>query len=470
MKGLQIARYPAEKFAGYLAIYSVFGVNNKEKLLGRCDVKSVWSESVNLVGFDRLDGDVACDVLIIGGGIAGILCAYFLQEQGVDYLLVEANSIGSGITKNTTAQITAQHELIYSTLIKNSGTKKAKQYLDANLWAIEKYAALCKDIDCNFERKAAYTYTLRDRALMEEEVSAVNSLGFTAEFVEKVALPLYVKGAVKFNNQAQFNPMKFIKAISKKLNIRENTFVEKIKEMTAYTDHGHIKANRIVIATHFPFINAHGLYFAKLFQNRSFVIALEDAPDINGMYVDEGQYGMYFRNYENLLLVGGGDHKTGKIGGGYEELRNFAKNYYPDCKEKYAWATQDCMTLDGVPYIGRYSTTTPNMYVATGFNEWGMTAAMVSARILTELILEKPSDYADVFSPARSMLKKQLFVNGFTTLGNLLYPTTKRCPHLGCALKWNKAEHTWDCPCHGSRFDEEGGLIDNPAMKDATVK
>jgi len=433
-------------------------------------VNSVWSESVEMGGFDRLDGDAACDVLIIGAGIAGVLCAYFLKEQGVDYLLVEAKKVGCGITKNTTAQITAQHELIYSALIKNNGPEKAKQYLDANLWAIEKYAVLSQNFDCDFERKAAYTYTLSDRARIEQEVVAVNSLGFAAELTEKITLPLDVKGAVKFDNQAQFNPLKFLKGISEKLNIRENTYVEKVKGTTAYTKHGQIKAKQIIIATHFPFVNTHGLYFAKMFQNRSYVLALEGAPDVNGMYVDEGQYGMYFRNYEKLLLVGGGDHRTGKKGGAFEELRNFSKTYYPDSVEKYAWATQDCMTLDGVPYIGRYSSTTPDMYVVTGFNEWGMSTAMVAARILTELILEKTSEFADVFSPARSMLKKQLFVNGAETIGNLLCPTAKRCPHLGCALKWNRAEHTWDCPCHGSRFDENGRLIDNPAMKGASVK
>lgn len=433
-------------------------------------MNSVWSESVDMDRFPALDGDASCDVLIIGGGLAGILCAHFLKEQGVDYLLVEARRIGCGITKNTTAQISALHGLIYSALIKNAGAEKAGHYLYANLWAIEKYAELCGTIPCDFERKAAYTYTLSDRTKIEEEVSAVNSLGFAAEFTEKIALPLDVKGAVKFSDQAQFNPMKFIRAVSKTLNIRENTFVEKVRGTTAFTQNGTIKAKKIIIATHFPFINAHGLYFAKLYQDRSYVIALEGAPDVQGMYIDEGQYGMYFRNYGSLLLVGGGDHKTGKTGGNYEELRNFAKTYYPAAKEKYAWATQDCMTLDGVPYIGRYSGATPDLFVATGFNGWGMSTSMISARLLTEMICDKPSEFADVFSPARSMLKKQLFANGLETLGSLLYPTTKRCPHLGCALKWNKAEHSWDCPCHGSRFDEDGRLIDNPAMRDASVK
>ena len=181
------------------------------------------------------------------------------------------------------------------------------------------------------------------------------------------------------------------------------------------------------------------------------------------MYLDEAQTGMSFRNYENLLLVGGGGHRTGKKGGGWQELRDFARRYYPQAEEKYYWATQDCMSLDGVPYIGPYSASTTDLYVATGFNKWGMTTSMVSAMILSDLVQGKENPYQEVFSPSRSILHPQLAVNGFEAAVSLLTPTTKRCPHLGCALKWNAMEHTWDCPCHGSRFTEDGKLIDNPA-------
>ena len=121
------------------------------------------------------------------------------------------------------------------------------------------------------------------------------------------------------------------------------------------------------------------------------------------------------------------------------------------------------MSLDSVPYIGQYSKNTPDFYVATGFNKWGMTSSMVAAELLTDLILGKPNDFADLFSPSRSMLRPQLAVNGFESVVGLLTPSKKRCPHLGCALKYNKAEHSWDCPCHGSRFSESGRVLDNPA-------
>ena len=192
---------------------------------------------------------------------------------------------------------------------------------------------------------------------------------------------------------------------------------------------------------------------------------MKNAQNVSGMYVDGKKTGLSFRNYGNFLLLGGGSHRTGKQGGNWAELREFAKNNYPDAKEVTSWAAQDCMSLDEIPYIGNYSKNTPDLYVATGFNKWGMTSSMVSAMILSDMIQGKKNDYAEVFNPSRSILKPQLFINGFESAINLLTPTTKRCPHLGCALKWNKAEHSWDCPCHGSRFTEDGKVLDNPTNK-----
>ena len=175
---------------------------------------------------------------------------------------------------------------------------------------------------------------------------------------------------------------------------------------------------------------------------------------------------MSFRSYKNLLLIGGGAHRTGKQGGDWRELKAFAARFFPDASEKCAWATQDCMTLDGIPYIGRYSGRTEDIYVAAGFNKWGMTSSMTAAMILSDMVLGRENRYAGIFSPSRTILRRQLAVNDFEAVVNLLTPTSKRCPHMGCALKWNRAEHTWDCPCHGSRFDRDGSLIDNPATGD----
>ena len=420
---------------------------------------SIWSETARLPHFPPLQENSRTDVLIIGGGMAGLLCAHKLQEAGIDYILCEANTIGTGITKNTTAKITSQHGLIYHKL----GAEKAKRYLEANQNALYEYRRLCADMDCDYSEQSSYVYALNDLEKLKQELSALKKLGFPAQYQKTLPLPIRTVGAVRFPNQAQFHPLKFLYAIAKDLRIYEHTPIRELAPHTATTDHATITANKIIVATHFPILNKHGSYFLKLYQHRSYCLALENAGHVGGMYVDESKTGLSFRDHGDLLILGGGSHRTGKHGGNWAQLEAFAARHYPDAKIRYRWATQDCMTLDGIPYIGQYSARTPDLYVATGFNKWGMTSSMVAADILTDLITGKDNPYAAVFSPSRSILHPQLAANAFESITNLLSFTTKRCPHMGCALKWNPIERTWDCPCHGSRFEESGKLIDNPA-------
>lgn len=432
-------------------------------------ITSVWQENSKIKEFPKLSADKKTDVLIIGGGIAGILCAYFLDQQGVDYMLVEARKIGMGITKNTTAKITFQHALIYHKLIQNYGLELTQQYFEANKTALDMYKRLCKNIDCDFEEFPAITYSVRDGKKIKKEILALEKLGCTSQFLGDLPIPIRISGAVKVDNQAQFNPLKFIANISQNLNIYEDTLIKEIHGNSAFTEDFKIRFQKVIIATHFPFVNSHGSYFLKMYQSRSYVVGLKNAPLADGMYVGEAQGGMTFRNYKDLLLIGGGGHRTGENCSGYDNLMNFIKTHYSKSEEKYFWATQDCMTLDGIPYIGQYSKNTPNWLVATGFNKWGMTSAMAAAQILTDFVMDNKNNFSDVFSPSRNVLKPQLFVNLGETIVNFLIPTVKRCPHLGCALKWNRLEHSWDCPCHGSRFEPDGKIIDNPAKKDADV-
>ena len=296
--------------------------------------------------------------------------------------------------------------------------------------------------------------------------SAIRKIGKEAEFIEKVPLPIKTAGAVCIKEQAQFHPLKFLSEIAKNLNIYEHTFVREMIGNKAVTDLGTISAKNVIVTTHFPFINKHGSYFLKLYQHRSYVIALRGAGSVGGMYVDEDKKGFSFRDYKDYLLLGGGGHRTGNLNQEMFDLIKFVTYHYPKAKCCYEWAAQDCMSLDGVPYIGKYSASTKNLYAATGFNKWGMTGAMVAAQLLTDIITEKKNQYLSVFSPSRSIVKPQLFINASEATKNLLTFSTKRCPHMGCALKWNKAEHTWDCPCHGSRFSRKGILLDNPANGD----
>ena len=429
-------------------------------------MESIWIKTAQLPQFDPLRSDLKTDVLIIGGGLAGVLCAYKLSQAGADCALVEAGRIGGGITKNTTAKVTSQHGLIYDRLIREFGTDRARLYLEANQKALEEYRALCRTVDCDFTEKDAFVYSIGKRWKLEREVKALDRLGFKAELTEHIPLPFPVAGAVKFPRQAQLHPLKFIAAIAGDLRIFEHTKVLELAPGKAVTHGGTVSADKIIIATHFPILNKHGGYFLKLYQHRSYVLALENAPDIHGMYLDEDEKGLSFRNYGDLLLVGGGSHRTGRQGGCWQELQSFARKHYPDAQEAARWATQDCMTLDGVPYIGPYSKGTSGLYVATGFNKWGMTSSMAAASVLTDLVLGRKNPYAELFSPSRTVLRPQLAANALASARGRLTPPTPPRPPKGCALKYNAVEHSWDCPCHGSRFTQDGSLIDNPATDD----
>ena len=426
-------------------------------------IDSVWADTAQLPSFSSLKQDVRTDVLIIGGGLAGLLCAYMLTQDGVNCLLIEADTICSGISRNTTAKLTSQHGLIYGKLEREFGPDTARLYWEANEAALAQYRRLSRKFPCDFQEKNAYVYAVEQQYKLEEELSALEHSRIPADYVDTLPLPFAVSAAIRFKNQAQFHPLKFAVGIAQGLNIYEHTAARAFEGTTVITDHGRIKADSIIVATHFPLLNKHGSYFLKMFQHRSYVLALEQAPDLEGMYIDEKDTGLSFRNYNDLLLLGGGAHRTGKQGGNWEELEHFARKYYPQANIKERWAAQDCMTLDGIPYIGPYSRSTKGLYVATGFNKWGMTSSMVAAMILRDLVQGRENPYAAVFSPSRTILRPQLFVNAVEAAVNLLTPSTPRCPHMGCALKWNPQERSWDCPCHGSRFTKEGKLLDNPA-------
>lgn len=429
-------------------------------------MESIWKETVSLPEFPQAEGNLNTDVLIVGGGMAGVLCARKLTDAGVDCILIEGRRIGGGITGNTTAKITSQHGLIYGKLLKTLGDMPARMYYEANAQAVSDYRELAGTMECDFRDQDNFIYSRDSRAELEEEMAALNRLGIPGELVENLPLSMETAGAVCFRGQAMFHPLKFLRGIAEGLRIYEDTWAREFAGNLVITDRGSIRAKKIIIATHFPIINKHGGYFIKQYQQRSYVAALEGAELPEGMYLGAGKDDFSFRTWENLLLLGGGGHRTGKKSQGWQPLEEFAGKYYPEARMVCKWAAQDCMSLDAVPYVGRYGKNTPDLYVATGFNKWGMTGSMVAASLLKDLILDRENPYSQLFSPARSSLHPQLLCNGAESVMNLLRPTGPRCPHLGCALRWNPYEHSWDCPCHGSRFRKDGKLLDNPATDD----
>ena len=474
-------------------------------------MESIWSQSVSLSERPSLERDLKVDVAILGGGLAGVLTAFHLRRQGVDAVVLEAHRVGSGQSKNTTAKVTSQHGLIYSRLIDQFGQERARQYAHANQRAIEDYRQVLQElqIECEWQECPAYLYSTVDMAPLEQEAEAARNLGIPAELVKKIELPFAVEGALRFPGQAKFHPLKFLASVADKVPIYENTRAIKVEGGRIITDRASVLAKYIVFATHFPFVNRPGYYFLRMHQERSYVIALENAAMLEGMYYGVDEDGLSFRTADHVLLLGGGNHRTGENskGGRYDMLRRKAKEFWPHSRETAHWSAQDCMTLDGVPYIGPFASGADGWYVATGFQKWGMTTSMAAARILTDQITRNKGLDDKIFSPSRfvfSASAQTLAEEGLQAIKGIgrsflglprdkldalpsghggivehggekigvykneqgeAYVVSVRCPHLGCQLEWNPDEKSWDCPCHGSRFDYRGALIDNPSQE-----
>lgn len=480
-------------------------------------MESIWRKTCKIKPRKGLDKDITTDVAVIGAGMVGILTAFKLKEQGIDCVVIEADEIASGVSQYTTAKITAQHGHVYDKLLKTIDRDKAQQYANANSKAIKDYENLIKDylVDCDFERKDSFVYSYKDEKAILNEVKAAQSLGLPASFVNELELPFNTIGAVKFTNQAQFHPLKFIRTLSKDLEIYEHTRATVVvDDNTIETSTGYkVNCNKIVFACHYPFINFPGYYFMRMHQEHIYFLALENVPQIHGMYIGMTSEGYSLRNYKHFLIIGDENHRTGEntSGGKYDALREAAKRLYPESNEVTHWSSQDCISTDGIPYIGQYAKEKPNWYVATGFMKWGMTTSMVAANIITDMIQGNSNENAEVFSPQRFSAKDipQMSRNGvkaikafskeyFTVtqkkLDDLLlghadivevegeefgvykdmdgkvFIVSAKCPHLGCRLEWNPDELSWDCPCHGSRFDYRGNVLYSPAQEDIKVK
>jgi glycine/D-amino acid oxidase-like deaminating enzyme len=438
-------------------------------------VKSIWNETTIIPRRNPLPGNRKAEVVVIGAGLAGILTAYYLSRQGKSVIVLEADRIGGGQTGYTTAKITSQHNLIYEKLEKTMGTTLAAQYAKANQWAVEEYKKLVRihKIDCHLEEKDSYLYSLKVSEVLRREADAAVRLGIPATFEREVELPFHISGAVRFPGQAQFHPLEFIKDMSSGLTIYEKTRVIEVKDHQVITDKGTVTAEHIVFACHYPFAIMPGFYFMKMYQKKSYVMEFAPVEPLSGMYLGIDQRGYSFRSVGDHLLLGYGSHRTGKPKkeNPYDVLKRTGKHLYSTAEEVRHWSAMDCMTLDSVPYIGHFSSGKPYWHVATGFKKWGMTSSMVAARIISAEILGRRTEFSEVFSPQRFRLRasaKELAshtVESVKGLSQGRIPGVVTCPHLGCRLTWNRADKRWECPCHGSSFEQNGKILSGPAQR-----
>ncbi|MBM7552571.1 FAD-dependent oxidoreductase [Thalassobacillus pellis] len=488
----------------------------------------LWRDTT-IDSFPQLDRDMETDVTVIGSGITGITTAYFLVKKGFKVVLLEAGKVINGTTGYTTAKLSAQHGLIYDHLIRTFGKETAKKYYLANQEGLHYIDDIRTDlkIDCDFSYQPSIVYSAAPSGnrKIEKEAEAYKDLGIDGGLADNSVLPFPIQSAVKMNQQAQFHPLKYLKSLliylkQKDTHIFENTRAVDIKKGTlpeVKTRKGHsVLSDHVVIASHFPFKDLNGMYFARLHVERSYTIAVKtNGPPPKGMYLSTEEPKKSLRhalgsNGEELLLIGGEGHTSGQSENTYnhyEKLKEFAEKNFSVKDIPYRWSSQDISTLDRIPYIGPITRNNPNIYVATGFAKWGMSNGTVAGKVISDLITGNGSPYEKLFSPSRFNasqdvknftkenmdVAKELFKGKLhrkeTDMENLqpneggivnyrgkklgaykasnggvsLVDTT--CTHMGCDLQWNTAECSWDCPCHGSRFTPSGEVIEGPATK-----
>ncbi|ERJ12761.1 FAD-dependent oxidoreductase [Haloplasma contractile] len=498
--------------------------------------QSMWLNSIKKKDYPPLSQKHETDLVIVGGGITGITLAYLLKKEQINFTLVDANEFFSKTTAHTTAKITSQHSLIYDELINTFGEDKARLYAESNEQAIDLIESIIKELDikCNFERLPAYVYTddESETKKIKKEVEAAKRVGIDASLETDIGLPFDILNAVKFNNQAEFHPLKYLVALLQQIDdgntpLFEHTLIESLKEEEIEEDgitykkniltthQGHeIHAKKVVIASHFPFYDGFGLYFTKLIPTRSYIVCAETKRKLpKGMYISSKKPIRSLRTHKSndkeYILFAGENHKTGhspNTEDHYSNLINFGNTHFNITSTPYKWSTQDYYTLDHVPYIGNLTEKHDTIYVATGYGKWGMTNSTVAAILLKDLLTNKDNPWTSLYTPSRATTLESAknfvaqnlhvakeFIKGKVTPGSLnidleideskvisikgksygaykdkngdVYIRDITCTHLGCECMWNQAERTWDCPCHGSRYDYTGKVVDEPALK-----
>jgi glycine/D-amino acid oxidase-like deaminating enzyme/nitrite reductase/ring-hydroxylating ferredoxin subunit len=492
------------------------------------DNESLWMATAVPGQFQCFSGDLKCDVAVVGAGLTGITTALLLGRAGLNVAVFEADAVGCGTSGRTTAKITLQHGLCYQDLSEH----RAQCYTKANAAGMALIESLITEhrIACDYTRQSACVYTLDDTQIgkFDKELACYEKLGLAGAIADHAGLPFKVKAALFMENQAQFHPLKYLYALAQAacaagVTIYERTRVvgvDRDKEIVLHTAGGRVTAQTLVLATNYPLIEFPGHFFLRLHQERSYVVSADaGAVHVDGMYISLEEPIRSVRahtgNGKTSLLLGGFGHRTGKedeAGDSYLHLEDFLRAEFAQASPNpdYCWSAQDCVPLDGMPYVGAVHDTAPRVYVATGYAKWGMTNSAAAAAVIADSIAgttRVEREAAQAFSPMRfkpGASAKNFFTQAGETAGALtagyicmpagsyddvkpgsgavlriggdaqavyrdpngnLYAYQGSCTHLGCPLEYNEAEKSFDCACHGSRFGVDGQILTGPAKK-----
>ena len=443
-------------------------------------LRSLWYEGRDHTPRPALDRDITVDVAVVGAGIVGLTTALLLEREGASVAVLEMRQVAAGATGHNTAKLSSLHGLAYSQLVRKAGRDKARTYGEANEAGIARVFEIAEElgIDCDLMRKPNYTYAEdpSDLDKVRAEADIAGELGLPASFAAELDLPFPVAGAVRFDDQAEYHPVKYVDGIAGALRgpLHEGTRVTGLDSGRVSTAGGaRVTAEHVVVASHLSFLD-RGLYFARCHPERSYVVAGRVSDPPAGMYLSTESPAHSIRAHGEWLLVGGESHKTGQADAGerYDRLTAWARERF-GLEPELRWATQDHMPVDNVPYVGRHDPLSSGLWVATGFKKWGLAMGTAAAELLAAQIRGREHRWTELFDPSRvrprasapSFVKENANVAMHFVGDRLGKRGNPRCTHLGCLLDWNAAEDTWDCPCHGSRFAASGEVIEGPATR-----
>jgi glycine/D-amino acid oxidase-like deaminating enzyme/nitrite reductase/ring-hydroxylating ferredoxin subunit len=493
---------------------------------------SYWIASTPTPRFPQLEEPLEVDVAVLGAGIAGITAATLLKEAGKTVALLESKEVLRGVTGYTTAKLTSGHTLAYSAITSIFGPAEARLYAQANEAAVQYVRRIAEErgIDCDLEKAVNYVYTESPEEVDEirNEVEAAKAAGLDVSFVTQTPLPFPVAGALRQENQAQFHARKYLLPLVEAIpgdgsHVFQETRALSVADgepCNVETDRGEVRARHVIVATHLSILD-RGLFFAKTSPKRSYVLGIpaEAASVPDGMFISTETPIHSVRSTpldgRRLLLVGGEGHKTGQdedTRRRYAALEEWARLRFDVGEVEYRWSTHDNYSADHVPFVGKLTRRADHVYVATGFSGWGMTNGTVAGMLLSDAILGRANAWAALYDSTRlprvrglGRLAKENANVGMRWIGDrlpgrkgsvedipagegrivdlngeraavykdeqgTLNALSAACTHLGCIVSWNTAEKSWDCPCHGSRFDTDGRVIQGPAVKDLERK
>jgi glycine/D-amino acid oxidase-like deaminating enzyme/nitrite reductase/ring-hydroxylating ferredoxin subunit len=482
--------------------------------------QSLWLEAMPPTGYPALQGDQTYDIAVLGGGISGLTTALLCKREGARVALIEADRVGGGVTGNNTAKVSALQSTMYSTIRHQHDAAAAADYAAGSAAAVEKVAALAAEgIDCELHRRAAYTYATSSSELrtVEEEARVSREAGLPTVLTDTVDLPFPVTGAVRLDDQIEFHPVRYAQGLAAAIEGDGSRVFEGTRALALHeggpsrvdTTSGTITADRVVVATHYPLFD-RGFYFARLEAERSYCIAarLRGEPP-RGLSINAASPKWSVRSYGDLLILCGQGHPTGAHDVGderYRRLEDFAREHWDVEEITHRFSAQDPSPYDKLPMIGPYTPGSSRLFVASGFAKWGLSGGTLGAMILADLLAGRANPWAARFNPNRlsprsaPTLARMNAKVGVDLIGDRLTPAqatatdevpagqarvvrdgagktgvyrdeagalhavSLRCTHLGCLLRFNGAERSWDCPCHGSRFDVDGAVLEGPAV------